>query len=185
MTERWQQPMQNLDLHHDFDQAWATYRRIPVGRQGRRVDYYIPLAQPGLSPLLVTVRVVPGEDDGVEAFDCAMLWAARVIVGIGQRVYFVSVSTPHVASHRLGDGANCDYFGHFYAYAEFLLVASGRHLTRFDKEAQRVWHTPPLAVDGVLVERVEGDAIYGQGDQAPPGGWRPFVVALESGAVLG
>jgi hypothetical protein len=121
----------------------------------------------------------------VEAFTRAVLWAGWVVIGIGQRAHFVSVTTRMVATHLLSDGAALEYFGHLYAYPAFVLIASGRHLACFNQMAQRVWQTEPRAVDGVIVERVEGSTIYSQGELGPLDGWRPFVVALESGAVIG
>jgi hypothetical protein len=60
-------------------------------------------------------------------------------------------------------------------------VASAEHVHRYDLPAGLRWRSPSVGVDGVVIDRVATGFIYGVGEYDPPGGWRPFVLDLESG----
>jgi hypothetical protein len=62
-----------------------------------------------------------------------------------------------------------------------LLVASGTELLCFDAQAKLRWQRQDLAVDGVVVQAVEDNKIFGKAEWDPPGGWHPFTLSLESG----
>ena len=53
-----------------------------------------------------------------------------------------------------------------------------------DEEGELLWTSPALGVDGVLVHSIDDGVIAGEGEWDPPGGWRPFRVALSSGLAL-
>ncbi|GLS95674.1 hypothetical protein [Piscinibacter gummiphilus] len=107
-----------------------------------------------------------------------------VYVGYGQQVAVVSPMTGRVASYPLAG-----YFGHLFtaedldskALGRSVLVSSASELLCFDAAGERVWRTTDLAIDGVIVHRVVGDAVEGSAEWDPPGGWRPFRLNLQSG----
>ncbi|HEX4382949.1 MAG TPA: hypothetical protein VH083_08370, partial [Myxococcales bacterium] len=74
------------------------------------------------------------------------------------------------------------YFGHLYPLEDKLLVASASRLHCFDQQGIAVWQSADLGLDGVIVDSVDDGVIHGQGEWDPPGGWRPFRVALATGA---
>ncbi|GHO84398.1 hypothetical protein [Dictyobacter formicarum] len=85
-------------------------------------------------------------------------------------VLFVSLETQLHHSHLLSG-----YFGHFYPLEETLLVASVSDLLCFDAQAQLQWIAERLGIDGVVITRVAGNIIYGEGEWDPPGRWRPLL----------
>ena len=73
------------------------------------------------------------------------------------------------------------YFAAFCAAKDYLLVASGVELLRLSPRGEVMWRAPKLGIDGVVVNGVEEGLVSGEGEFDPPGGWRPFVVRLDSG----
>jgi hypothetical protein len=73
------------------------------------------------------------------------------------------------------------YFAKFYATQEYLLIASGLGLLRFSPSGEVLWKTSGLALDGVVVKRVDENRVTGEGEWDPPSGWKPFVLRLDSG----
>jgi hypothetical protein len=72
------------------------------------------------------------------------------------------------------------YFGHLYPTDDILAVASAERLFVIN-DTVNVCYTPyPLGIDGVIVDKVTGSEILGQGERDPPGGWKPFRIKLDS-----
>ncbi len=107
----------------------------------------------------------------------AMVWRDWFVFGFGGRAILL----------REGDTVEIDldcYFGEFLAGDDYLLVISGQGIVRLDPQGRIVWRNDELGLDGVLVFDIEGDVIDGQGEWDPPGGWREFLVSLETGDIL-
>ena len=115
-------------------------------------------------------------------FQDAVIWSERVFVGYGSSVYVIDPMKRVGSEIPLGGGG--DYFGAFYADADYLLVASGQSLLRLSPDGDVLWTTPDLGLDGVIVKSVENNVISGEGEWDPPGGWEPFEVRLDSGWLL-
>lgn len=107
----------------------------------------------------------------------ALSWNRRVVVGFAERVYFLC---------GIGNGPRCielqACFGSFFVADNQLLVASGQDITSLDECGNIVWQSDQLGIDGVIIQRVAGGTIYGDGEWDPPGGWRPFAISLANGA---
>ncbi|GCE27586.1 hypothetical protein KDA_30700 [Dictyobacter alpinus] len=107
------------------------------------------------------------------------IWHNWLVIGFADMVHFVSLETRQYSSHAL-----CGYFGHLYPLQGALLVASASDLLCFDAQARLQWITEDLGIDGVVISRVAGNIIYGEGEWDPPGGWRPFQLALHTGHIV-
>jgi hypothetical protein len=73
------------------------------------------------------------------------------------------------------------YTGYFYPLGHILLVASNAHLLCFGAQAQLIWQSGCLGIDGVVVNEVKNGVIYGEGEYDPPGGWKPFQLDFPTG----
>ena len=109
----------------------------------------------------------------------ARVWSDHVFVGFGYRVYVIDPKKQSASEIYLGRE-----FLHFYTNQNYLLVASAESLLRLVPEGTILWRTSNLAIDGVVVNSVENGLIQGEGEWDPPGGWRPFTVRLDSGALI-
>jgi hypothetical protein len=110
------------------------------------------------------------------AFEEVIIWHDMVIIGFGSHVHAVSTADRSVVTIELGS-----YFGHLYPSADYLLVASGERLFRFEADRSLQWKSDVLAIDGVVVHDVGPVVIRGEGEWDPPGGWKPFAIAVVDG----
>lgn len=76
------------------------------------------------------------------------------------------------------------YFGHFYEADNLFYVADAGSLYCINYNGNIVWRSANLGIDGVIVNDIEVDKIYGSGEWDPPGGWRDFVLDKHTGALL-
>jgi len=143
-------------------------------------DLFVTISDDDRPPL--RVDLYGDSSSEIFTFQDALVWRDRVFVGYGHTVYVVDPTM------RLGSeiflGPNCAYFGHFYAAQEYLLVASGECLLRLAPDGKVLWSAHNLGVDGVIVNSVKHGVIEGEGEWDPPGGWKPFAVRLDSGALI-
>jgi hypothetical protein len=74
-----------------------------------------------------------------------------------------------------------EYFCGFTTGEEWLLVATGGHVLRLDRQGNIVWRSELLAIDGVVIEKVSDGKVFGEGEWNPPRGWRQFSINLSDG----
>lgn len=115
-------------------------------------------------------------DEEAFAFEEALVWRQFVVLGWGHGVYLVDTKTRKTIRHELES-----YFGHLYAAANELLVASAEALVRVGEEGAVHWRCGGLGLDGVVVDRVADGTIWGRGEWDPPDGWVDFQVSLHTG----
>lgn len=164
------------------DSPWITMPPLRLGR--------IPAGQ-GTAHLFVTISdddrallrvdLYPAFDDSFTFHD-AVVWYDRVFVGFGHRVYVIDPNKQSASEIYLGP--DLGYFSQFYSSNEYLLVASGESLLRLAPDGAILWQTANLGIDGVVVNSVEKGVILGDGEWDPPGGWKPFALQLDSGALI-
>jgi hypothetical protein len=110
------------------------------------------------------------------AFEEVIMWHDMVIIGFGSHVHTVSTVDHSVVTIDLGS-----YFGHLYSTADYLLIASGERLFRFESDRSVLWKSDVLGIDGVVVRDVGSVVIRGEGEWDPPGGWKSFAIAVVDG----
>lgn len=147
--------------------------RVPTGLG--TPPCYVTVESDGAVPLFRCDLYTSGEPECF-AFQDVRVWKSWVLIGFGEAFHLVGLDGKRTISVALG----C-YFGHAYLSDECLLVASRDRLCRFDADGSMRWRSVELGLDGVVVDRVAGGAVEGQGEWDPPGGWKPFRVSLALG----
>jgi len=112
------------------------------------------------------------------AFQDAQIWRDLILIGYGESLHLVNPKSKTSKTIIL-EG----YFGHIYLFDNFALIASALDLQKISPDGEVVWKSSPLGIDGVIVEGIQNDFIVGQGEWDPPGGWKPFRLNLNSGAI--
>ncbi|MEM6995165.1 MAG: hypothetical protein AAF721_31930 [Myxococcota bacterium] len=169
----------HLELADTATDDWLSVRVICVGDvppHRPTPSAYGLLSRAGEPSLRIDVYC--GADELV-AFKETALWSDHAVIGLGHRVYFVSVDGSRARGNDLGS-----YFGHLYPAPGSLLVASAERVHRFNDSGRLVWKSEPVGLDGVLVHDAGPPIIRGEGEWDPPGGWRPFALAADTGTLV-
>jgi len=111
-----------------------------------------------------------------QAFEEVVFWRELVVIGFGDQVFLVPTGDGEPKEIKVGT-----YFGHLYVEGGALLVASESRLLRVSPQGRVIWASVHLGIDGVIVDRIQNGVVYGEGEWDPPGGWKPFVLGLDTG----
>lgn len=119
---------------------------------------------------------------GLPCFKDARSVEQIAYIGFGHYIFVFNATTRELVRHKV-DG----YFGHMYDGREFehfpaqlsVIVTSASEALAFSRQGRlvRVWSN--LGIDGVILQVVNGTQIEGEGEYAPPGGWRKFAIAMD------
>ena len=109
-------------------------------------------------------------------FQEVIIWQNLVVIGIANEVYLVNIATGKVQTLQLGN-----YFGYLYNQGDFLYVASAERLFCVNADGGIHWVSEEVGLDGVIVSNIGDEFIDGEGEWDPPGGWKPFRLAISSG----
>jgi len=166
--------MPTAEFQSKISAPWTELQPIYVGDRPSRLgtpDRYV-LVDTGDKLLRIDIYV------GVAArvFEQVVVWHDLVVVGFAEHAFVIRIADGSAKEISLKE-----YFCHLYLAEDALLVASQSHLRRLSPRGELVWTSIDLGLDGVVVDRVENGVIYGQGEWDPAGGWRPFILSLDSG----
>lgn len=110
-------------------------------------------------------------------FEEVVVWSKFVVIGWGDFVYLIDLSTQAIVSLDLDS-----YFGHLYPSEQYLLVAAAERLFCVQPDGTQRWRSERLGLDGVVITLVANGVVRGEGEWDPPDGdWRPFQLCLQSG----
>ena len=76
------------------------------------------------------------------------------------------------------------YFGHFEIIDDNLYVLGCNNITAFDSCMNEKWISEDIAVDGVLLNAIEGDFVVVSCEMDPPGGWVNKRIRLSDGKLI-
>ncbi len=119
-------------------------------------------------------------DINCSPFKQAAVTGHMLAVGFEDYFYLFDTQAGKTVAEVYMDG----YFGHFYEDGNLFYVADAGSLYCINYNGNIVWRNTNLGIDGVIVENIEEDKIYGSGELDPPGGWRGFVLYKHTGTLL-
>ncbi len=73
------------------------------------------------------------------------------------------------------------YFEGLYLHEDLVYVTGCHDLFCLNVRGEVLWKRDQLGIDGVIIDRFEGDLLWGSGEWDPPGGWRTFRCDRRSG----
>ena len=165
------------------EHASAGVPRLAVG-DGARAEspYALVLVRRDGAPALA-VELHPDEPREYLFKREAIEWRGWIVIGFGHTVVLVDPVARTAATHST-EFCTLSYFDEFHPHDDFLLVATGCGLMRFEPDGRLAWQTGGLGLDGVTVATCHEGRITGDGEWDPPGGWRPYEVDLATGEIL-
>lgn len=167
----------DIAIRSAVDGSWLNVEPVRLGKvpSGRgTADQYALVTAEGLPSLRIDLFYA--RDQESFAFELTQVWAKWVVLCRGNHVFLVDIASRVVRDVDLGA-----YFSCAWSDAACLLVASAERVFRIAPEGNVVWSSQPVGVDGVTISRAEDGVVYGEGEYDPPGGWRPFRLALDTG----
>lgn len=79
---------------------------------------------------------------------------------------------------------NLSLSGYFYLDQDHVYIADASGLTCINLSGVIVWENQTLGIDGVQIDRITKDKIYGCGEFDPPSGWEGFVLNKKDGSTI-
>jgi hypothetical protein len=104
--------------------------------------------------------------------------AARAIIVIAKgAAYFVRPDEPQQWKFIDSTGIDCL----IVSEGDIALLTTYTDVVALAPDGSITWRRS-VAVDGVEIERVDGNVIFGRAEMDPPGGWQPFHIKLSDGS---
>jgi hypothetical protein len=171
--------MNRFAFHSMINAPWTEMEPIRLGQvpAGLGTPDCFLTAEGEQGPLL-RVDLFRSNEESFPFKEIAV-WSSFMAIGWGHHLYLVEPKTRKVSDLNLGS-----YFGHMYKAEGDLLVASAERLFCVAADGSLLWRSVTLAIDGVIVDRVDNGVVQGQGEYDPPGGWRQFAVSLRTGQAV-
>jgi hypothetical protein len=112
----------------------------------------------------------------------ARVWHKWLVIGFGCFIYFLSLEK---ASQQIV--FDIGYFCTLYPAGEYLLATTIANVVCFDQDAQLLWSSDEVSMDGVSISSVQDDRVLGLAECPPcydPLGRGPFLLSLHTGKVI-
>ena len=158
----------NYRCEETYHEEFKNIKRIVLG-SGR--SYYV--YRNDKPYLMIEVRLFDYFSDAVFFHDYF------VIGNFYEGVYIINLLDLKVI-HKDISG----YFGRFVIIDDSLYVLGCENITAYDSCMNEKWISDDIAVDGVLLKKIEGDAIIVSCEMDPPGGWVNKRISLSSGKLI-
>ncbi|MDC9817889.1 hypothetical protein PRK99_00705 [Pectobacterium polonicum] len=138
-------------------------------------------------PMILLYIYVEVDDDGYLLEQCfreCLLNENKIALLYGQHVHLFDTVSYEVKSLYLHD-----YVGHLYplpaisssVLSNTFLVTTFLYTFLINVDSGIIWQSKQCAIDGVVIDDVQDNVIYGSGEWDPPGGWEPFRLSLSTG----
>jgi len=115
-------------------------------------------------------------------YSCGPFKAATIqngILAVGHQGHFYLFDLSHQKSLLI---LKLDvYFSELAISGSMFYVADTCGIYAVNIAGQVQWSNLHLALDGVVINRIADNKIYGKGEHNPPGGWEPFVLDAKTG----
>lgn len=171
--------MKTVAFRYSIDASWLAIAPILLGSVPSTLgtpDQYVTVEEDGQAFLRIDLY---GDSNEAYAFQDAMVWKVFVVIGFGESVFLINYCTHQVMQVKLGS-----YFGYLQIHGNDLLIASAERVFCLDANGNMRWRSVQLGIDGVVLHESSAEEIRGEGEWDPPGGWKSFTLAADSGALL-
>lgn len=174
----------DIDVTRSHGVDWSGIPATRIGRVPARIPTpdYFALVRKGGKPFRKFDIYL--SDDEIDCAVGTLWWSGWFVIAFGSQVALVPDAEEDIRGFSLGE-APFSYFIDFRHSSQWLLVIFGTGLARIDSNGALRWKNNGLGLDGIEVEAISETVIRGRGEWDPPGGWKPFEVALEDGRPIG
>jgi len=122
------------------------------------------------------INLIIKYDHLVAPFDDIQFFGDFITIGFGNSVYFFNLKTWGFYHYSLNG-----YFSSLHIEQEHFYVCSASDIVCFNNQAELMWCSDPLGVDGVQIGQVTAEIISGSAECDPPDGWEDFEISAIDG----
>ena len=168
-----------VGVRRTIERPWTNMEPLRLGDVPRGLgtpDYYCTVSCEEEPYLLLCLY------GGQSSFADARIWHKWLVIGFGGFIYFLSSEK---TSQQIV--FNIGYFCTLYPTDGYLLATSIGNVLCFDQNAQLLWSSEEVSMDGVSISSVQNDHILGLAECPPyydPLGRGPFILSLHTGKVI-
>jgi hypothetical protein len=164
-----------IAFQRTIESPWTELEPIRVGRIPPGIgtpDVFV------IAEIDSQIRLRVDVYGGIEcyAFEEAAIWHNWLVIGFGEELHLIPLDGNPPISIDLKS-----YFGGLYPHDSVILAGTAWQLYCINDDGTIRWVSGELGIDGVVVERIEGGEVYGEGEWDPPGDWKPFHLHLSTG----
>ncbi|MEI7921619.1 MAG: hypothetical protein WCJ40_06890 [Planctomycetota bacterium] len=174
-----------LDFQTEFQESLIT-PRLHVGRgyaDCMQVDYVTVLFQADQPILQVGAYLQHSREFDFTSW--AELWHGWMVLGFGNSIAFVNLETHQTRLHDLADSfGSASYFMMIERSEDYLIGVTSCGLLRFHTNSDIIWAADDVGVDGVFIDKIERNTIFGAGKWSVLLGWDPFEMDLATGRLI-
>ncbi len=158
----------NYTVNNEYNYEFETVKRIGIGNG--KIFYVYKDATPFLS---VEVNKLIGGDFFIDS----------IIIGdylyIGN--YYEGVYVINLKDFTFNRVSVDGYFGYFVKNKDCIYILGCENIIAFDIDANIVWKSDQIAVDGIVCDGIEGQIMYISCEMDPPGGWKDMKIDILTG----
>jgi len=143
---------------------------------GSNVMYVIIEEQDEFDEGTELINLVIKYDHLVAPFSDIQFFGDFIVLGFGNSVYFFNLKTWGYYQYSLNG-----YFSALRIEQEQLYVCSASDIVCFNNQAELMWCSDPLGVDGVQIGQVTAETITGSAECDPPDSWEDFEISAIDG----
>ena len=120
------------------------------------------------------------EINNLLCFSDAIIFADYLVIGN----YYEGIYLVDLKDHKIENIKVAGYFGYFEVNKDVLYVLGCEDVMAFSSKLDLLWKCDTLAVDGIICDRIEDDAMILSCEMDPPGGWVTRKISLLDGHII-
>ena len=157
----------NYIVNNEYNYEFEDVKRIGIGTG--KIFYVYKDDTPFLS---VEVNILIGD-----YFIDSIIFGDYLYIGN----YYEGVYVINLKDFTFNRVSVDGYFGYFVKNKDCIYILGCENIIAFDIDANIVWKSDQIAVDGIVCDGIEGQIMYISCEMDPPGGWEDMKIDILTG----
>ena len=157
----------NYIVNNEYNYEFENVKRIGIGTG--KIFYVYKDDTPFLS---VEVNILIGD-----FFIDSIIFGDYLYIGN----YYEGVYVINLKDFTFNRVSVDGYFGYFVKNKDCIYILGCENIIAFDRDANIVWKSDQIAVDGIVCDGIEGQIMYISCEMDPPGGWKDMKIDILTG----
>ena len=157
----------NYIVNNEYNYEFENVKRIGIGTG--KIFYVYKDDTPFLS---VEVNILIGD-----FFIDSIIFGDYLYIGN----YYEGVYVINLKDFTFNRVSVDGYFGYFVKNKDCIYILGCENIIAFDIDANIVWKSDQIAVDGIVCDGIEGQIMYISCEMDPLGGWKDMKIDILTG----